>query len=791
MGFLVSPGVEVNETDLSDIIPTLSTSVAGYAGYFNWGPVGELVTVGSEKELAAVYGAPDVAGNTETSFFTAASFLKYGNNLKVSRATDGTTYNARSGGDAQIDSVPATAFDTAFEAPGLPDEDTIAVFVEEDPSPSPSDVIAYTGTPSETAEITITLSGSASNTVVGGLDDSPTPHVNGSGFAVDNLIRIEVAEGDDVVNPVYRVSAVDSGAITALTLETAGSFKTTEVKSAILAGSANNEFSNLGSEYLTIVSGSGDLEGGDGVIVNMYAVISGFTVVDGGNGYDTDLPVYVQVTNTTQASSHSYGPAVFGTAWLSNDENYTVSDLVTLEAQADELNDSGASIVARYPGALGNGLEVFFVDGGNYNTVDTTVRAALPFTPSETDWAVEFTGRANINDELHVVVVDGDGEFTGTAGTVLEVHPGLSVAQNATNVYGESNYYVTVVNNNSSYIWLTPETSPTVLTADETADIVKTYSATGTELGGGADGDQTGAAGVITALELFEDAETVDVNLLFAQSFADDGLAGSETKNVDDKILDIADDRKDLVAFVSAPLTMKDMTSDNDKLTAVTDKFDAVRSTSYAVLDSSPVYVYNKYRDGYVWIPASGHMAGLCAGTDDVAEPWFSPAGYNRGNLRSVVKLAFNPKQAARDDLYSNRINPIVSFPGQGIVLFGDKTALTKPSAFDRINVRRLFTTIEKAIATAAKYQLFELNDEFTRATFRNAIEPYLRNVQGRRGITDFRVVCDTSNNTAEVIDGNRFVADIYVKPARSINFISLNFIATRTGVAFEELIGR
>ena len=207
-------------------------------------------------------------------------------------------------------------------------------------------------------------------------------------------------------------------------------------------------------------------------------------------------------------------------------------------------------------------------------------------------------------------------------------------------------------------------------------------------------------------------------------------------------------------------------------------------------MDSSAVYIYDKYNDVFRYIPANGHIAGLCANTDNVADAWFSPAGFNRGSLRNVVKLAYNPKKADRDELYKRNVNPISAFPGQGIVLFGDKTAQSKPSAFDRINVRRLFITLEKAISTAAKFQLFELNDEFTRATFRNAVEPFLRDVQGRRGITDFLVVCDETNNTGQVIDTNRFVADIFIKPARSINFITLNFIATRTGVDFAEVAG-
>ena len=251
----------------------------------------------------------------------------------------------------------------------------------------------------------------------------------------------------------------------------------------------------------------------------------------------------------------------------------------------------------------------------------------------------------------------------------------------------------------------------------------------------------------------------------------------------------IADGRKDCVAFVSPAVaeTVNNATAATD----VKAWADALTSSSYAVIDSTALYVYDKYNDVYRWIVASGAVAGLCANTDNVADAWFSPAGFTRGQILGVTKIAFNPKKAARDDLYKARVNPIVSFPGEGIVLFGDKTAQSKPSAFDRINVRRLFITLEKAVSTAAKFQLFEFNDEFTRAQFRNLVEPFLRDVKGRRGITDFAVICDTTNNTGAVIDGNRFVADIYIKPARSINFITLNFIATRTGVEFSEIIGQ
>ena len=275
----------------------------------------------------------------------------------------------------------------------------------------------------------------------------------------------------------------------------------------------------------------------------------------------------------------------------------------------------------------------------------------------------------------------------------------------------------------------------------------------------------------------------MDVNLLFAPADVGTGV------QIGTKLHEVAEHRKDLVAFVSPPVAD---TANVAAATAVTNVLgyhnDLGKSSSYMVMDSGSVYVYDKYNDVFRYIPANGLIAGLCANTDQVADAWFSPAGVNRGQLRGVTKLAYNPTKAQRDSLYKSQINPLVSFPGQGTMLFGDKTMLSRASAFDRINVRRLFIAIEKAISTAAEAQLFEFNDEFTRAQFRNLMEPFLRDVKGRRGITDFLVVCDESNNTSAVVDGNKFVADIFIKPARSINFITLNFIATRSGVSFNEV---
>jgi phage tail sheath protein FI len=268
-------------------------------------------------------------------------------------------------------------------------------------------------------------------------------------------------------------------------------------------------------------------------------------------------------------------------------------------------------------------------------------------------------------------------------------------------------------------------------------------------------------------------------------------MAGNGDATHIDNLITIAENRKDAVVFASPERSdVVGIANDNTQKSNVVSFFQGIRSTSYCVFDSGYKYTYDRYNDVYRYVPLNGDIAGLTARTDLIADSWFSPAGLNRGIVRGAVKLAFNPTKAQRDELYRARVNPVATFPGQGTVLFGDKTGLSAPSAFDRINVRRLFITLEKAIATASKFQLFEFNDEFTRANFRNIVEPFLREVQGRRGITDFLVVCDETNNTGEVIDRNEFIAEIFVKPARSINFITLQFIATRTGVSFDEVAG-
>jgi len=395
------------------------------------------------------------------------------------------------------------------------------------------------------------------------------------------------------------------------------------------------------------------------------------------------------------------------------------------------------------------------------------------------------SNRSGANDEMHVVVIDEDGGISGTPGEVIETYSKVSKAADAKTPQGDDNYYPNVIKNKSNYIYWMDHNSSGSNWGNNASGTTYTAVNTPTDdsLSGGSDGSTVTTGQLKTAYEFFQDADTVDVGLIIA------GPSGSTTHI--DNLITIAETRKDAIVFCSPQRAdVVNVTNSNTQTTNVIDFFDNIRSSSYVAFDSGYKYTYDRYSDVYRYVPLNGDMAGLSARTDLVADSWYSPAGFNRGVVRGAVKLAYNPTKAQRDQLYPKRINPVATFPGQGTILFGDKTGLSSPSAFDRINVRRLFIVLEKAISTASKFQLFEFNDEFTRANFRNIVEPFLREVQGRRGITDFLVVCDETNNTGEVIDRNEFVAEIFVKPARSINFITLSFVATRTGVAFEEVAG-
>jgi len=392
-------------------------------------------------------------------------------------------------------------------------------------------------------------------------------------------------------------------------------------------------------------------------------------------------------------------------------------------------------------------------------------------------------GLKGANDEIHVIVTDRTGAITGVPGTIIEKYPFLSKASDAKTEDGSSNYYPTVLYNKSRWIyWGAHQSGGTnwgTLAANTT--FTQVSNPLTRTLGGGTTVTATDAD-TIVAWDYFKDADLVDISLV---------PLGDASSTVIGYVIDnIAEVRRDCVVFFS-PSRASVVNNAGNEVDAIVAFNDTLSDSSYAVLDCGWKYQYDKYADAYRYVPLNGDIAGLCVRTDTTRDPWFSPAGYNRGAIKNVVRLAWNPTRTDRDQLYQSGINPVVTFPGDGTILYGDKTCLSKPSAFDRINVRRLFIVLEKAIARAAKYSLFEFNDEFTRASFVSMVEPFLRDIQGRRGIFDFRVVCDTSNNTGEVIDRNEFIGDIYIKPARSINFIQLNFVAVRTGVSFDEVVGK
>ena len=508
----------------------------------------------------------------------------------------------------------------------------------------------------------------------------------------------------------------------------------------------------------------------------------------------------------TAASFLKYGNALKVIRVANDDARNAVSTGGTTQRIDNEDDYIGSTLLgdwhAKYPGALGNSLKVFVVSNSTAydESAFSAYKGLFEGAPATSDYAVSQNA-SGVADELHVVVVDEDGLITGTAGQVIETFGFLSQASDAVDVNGSSLYYKEVINRESQWIWFGAAAAEHTRSGQTIAEVKllaistdpaipagkyqTSNSVLADSLTGGLDGTAVAATEIVAGLGLFQDVDTVDVSLLFTVPDAN----ASDT--IGEKLISVCEARKDCMAFISPPVADTKGVASATAVTNVLAYKDTLTNSSYATLDGGAVYVYNKYHDQYEWIGASGLVAGLAVNTDQVADAWFSPAGVNRGQLRGITKLAYNPTSAQRDSLYVGKVNPIVSLPGQGTVLFGDKTLASRASAFDRINVRRLFIVLEKAISTAAKAQLFEFNDEFTRAQFRNLVEPFMRDVKGRRGVTDFKVVCDETNNTSAVVDGNKFVADIYVKPTRSINFITLNFVATRTGVEFSEVAGQ
>ena len=670
MGFQVSPGVEVKEVDLTNIVPAVSTTIGAVCGPFEKGPVSEITSISSEKQLVEVFGKPN-ANNFEY-FFTAANFLQYSNSLRVVR-TESALKNASSGGSGIL--IRNTLHYQESFADGQGTHGTWSA---------------------RTAGI----------------------HANG--------IKIDICD--------------------------------------------KNNFSEMSNKQVNDASASA---------AEATITMDAFD--------EADFAVGEVIEFYSDA-----GGTVFATGHEAQKYEITAVDTSAETITIRQLDDPA-----------GSGLIADLAD-------DSYVKRYWRFSdlfdtaPGTSEFA---SARGVGDDEIHIVVYDSSGRQTGfdndVAGerlnSVLETFAFVSKHPEATTPQGNSNYYPDVIYRDSKFVYWGDHPTAAIdasgdwgqpLSSDLSVQGSKFFNklSTGVEnvdrstLANGTDDYAVTDGEQLTSYARFDDGEAVDVNLI---------MAAKATSTLATNLVTIVEKRKDALVFISPERSdVVGVADSNTQTTNVKNFFDLLPSTSFAVFDSGYKYQYDRFNDVYRYVPLNGDIAGVTAFTESVADAFFSPAGFTRGQIRGAVKLAYEPNKDQRDTLYKARINPVNSFPGQGTVLFGDKTALAKPSAFDRINVRRLFIILEKAIATAAKFQLFEFNDEFTRAQFKNLVEPFLREIQGRRGITDFKVVADESNNTGEVIDRNEFVADIFVKPTRSINFITLNFVAVRTGVAFTEIGG-
>ena len=662
-------------------------------------------------------------GNAQ-DWFTAANFLSYTNNLLLVR-TD--TTNQRNAVTTQSGTV--TDYLISNGGSGYSSNTTVTFGL-----PQVSGGVRATGTPvinATTGEITaITLTNPGS-----GYTSAPSISVNDTG-STDFAATVSIF----------------GGAVTGLAISNGGKF----YSGATITFAAPDTPGTTATADLIIVGG----------------VITGINNLVGGSGYTT--PPTFTISDVGGSGFSATSEITVGGIKINNETDYLTNYV------------NGAGLVgewaAKYPGALGNSLKVSIADTASYAA--WAYKAEFDSAPGTSSYAAGVGGS---NDELHIVVIDEDGSWTGTQGSILEKFAYVSKASDAKKSDGSIAYYRDVVNSQSKYIWWMDHTASGTNWGTTAAGKVFTTigAAVTVSLSGGVDHLVSTDGQKMNAFALFANDELYDVSLI---------ACGKASSTVAEFVINnVAEVRKDCVAFVSpqdiatGDIIIGNESEQIDDLIAYRNE---LPSTSYAVLDSGFKYQYDRYNDKYRWVPLNADIAGLCARTDYTNDPWWSPGGLNRGQVKNVVKLAVNPGKTMRDNLYKSGVNPVVSFPGQGTVLFGDKTLLAKPSAFDRINVRRLFIVLEKAIATASKFQLFEFNDSFTRAQFKNMVEPFLRDVQGRRGIIDFRVKCDDTNNTGEVIDRNEFVADIYIKPNRSINFISLNFIAARTAVSFDEIGG-
>ncbi len=781
MTFAVSPSVTIREIDLTTIVPNVSTTEGAFAGVMRWGPVEKRILVDSQVKLVQRFGKP--SNHNPESWFTCSNFLDYANRLYVSRAADTTgntvlntafvgnsialvwesgtnvlvLANSTVGNTDGIVAGMVLSFSNAAFAPNEPtvvSVNTIAAVMSDSASGNIEvgeflfrDDIVFTSV-AQQSDITFDMSdvGDWDEQIIKNDDHYSAREANGDVFDTSVLYA---ARYPGVMGDSLRVSVCDSN----------DQFKSNNDLSPNSSFDTSNSVMTgvVGSNVITLtVSPANTADAADDAIANAYAdvLLNQMSVGD-----------LVEVGNTRIGFQFLTVKSVSILAALANVYSFTM----TMDDEMKLSTNSNQQHITRF-------WEFF-------RNVDVA--------PTQSDYQLG-NGNTSANDELHIVVEDKLGKFSGSPGQILEIWPNLSRATDAKSADGSTIYYRDVINQQSLYVWwANHRTTATSNTAPFLASSTGAVPLNMTMVGGwdGPPEANVPFGTLAFAYDLFQSAEDIDISLVMQGKAR--GEAVTHFTQLGNYIIDnICERRLDCVAFIS-PDFKDTVHNPFEEVIDVVDYRNQLRSTSYAVMDSGHKYQYDKFNDLFRWIPMNGDIAGLCARVDKTNDPWWSPAGYNRGHIKNIVRLAYNPKRSERDSLYKAGVNPVVTNPGQGTILFGDKTLLAKPSAFDRINVRRLFITLEKAISTAAKFFLFEFNDDFTRAQFRNMVNPYLRDIKGRRGLFDFLVVCDATNNTPEVIDRNEFIGDIYLKPARSINFILLNFIAVRTGVAFSEVVGK
>ena len=756
-----SPGVSIKEVDLTATINVADQNIGVIAIAAQKGPTDEVTYISSERELVDIFGGPDEY-NYE-SWFAAATVIQYGGIAAIIRPAGGE---------------PASGSDLALRTANVDTDGTtsgtILINNQSDYEENYGDTTSFS--------FAAKYAGTFHNGIKVAMTD------------VGAHQRVTVTPAATGITGVDTISAADNQ-------RTAGTY-------TIGASDYTAQGSGTGATFSIVINGSGAATvtvtgAGSGYVIDNTITVTDAKLGGGGGAsltFDVSS-VAAAMQGPGQFLKWEVGTAEYYATVYSNDGTDTYSltlwDTTKRVAVGTVLKDQAGLTIATVSAIESNDV----YSGLEYDTGKKWVSIAPQ--PGTSPYTKSRNGRF---DEFHIALIDSLGNVTGNPGTLIETFTFVSKAKDAKSTEGVVSYWKKVMETQSSYLYGGEDAL--VAAGDITAVELSTGSnSTGAignnassvtfpifnkivsqTLGSGADYDWSTKSATIdsaveTSYDLVSDPEEFgDIDFL---------VPGKITGTVAAKLIAIAESRRDCIAVISPQRTDVINSSTSTKKTDnIVDFFNTIASSSYAIFDSGYKYLYDKYNDTYRYVPCAADVAGLCISSTINSETWFSPAGYNRGNLRNAAKLAYSPRKAERDRLYTARVNPIVAFPGQGVVLFGDKTGLSSPSAFDRINVRRLFIELEKNIARFSKFQLFEINDELTRSAFKGAVDPYLRNVQGRRGIYDFLVVCDDSNNTADVIDRNEFQAEIYIKPARSINFITITFVATRTGVSFNELIG-